>query len=77
MIVIQELTDRIFFLIRHPARPGSPHELRDLYAGGIDNSEPATLPIKRIPFQPGASMAEVFSRYGSEERCTAARQALR
>jgi hypothetical protein len=31
--------------------------------------EPATMPVNRIQFQPGISMPEFFSRYGSEEHC--------
>ena len=34
--------------------------------------EPATMPVNRIQFQPGISMPEFFSRYGSEEQCAAA-----
>ena len=35
------------------------------------------MPINRIQFQPGVSMPEFFSRYGSEDQCAAALKALR
>ena len=35
------------------------------------------MPVNRIQFQPGISMVEFFSRYGSEEQCAAALKALR
>ena len=43
----------------------------------ITTQESAAMPINRIQFQPGVSMPEFFSRYGSEAQCAAALKALR
>jgi transposase-like protein len=43
---------------------------------GIHSGEPA-MPMNRVQFQPGVSLPEFFSRYGSEEQCAAALVELR